>query len=77
MAHEVDDERADDLPLVLGHLDEDLVVDLQHEPALEPALLQRGVDAHQGDLEDVGGEALDAGVHRLALARPGGSASCR
>ena len=27
------------------------------------------VDADERDLEDVGGEALDAGVHRLALAR--------
>jgi hypothetical protein len=31
--------------------------------------LERLVDAHQRDLEDVGGETLDAGVHRLALPR--------
>jgi len=58
-----------DFPLVLGHLDEHLVVDLQHEPALHAAFDEGIVDAHEGDLEDVGGEALDAGVHRLALSR--------
>ena len=59
-----------DLVALVGrHLDEHLVVDLEDQPAREPAALERLVDAHQRDLEDVGREALDAGVHRLALAR--------
>ena len=45
-----------------------LVVDLQHQLAVVPPGLERLVDAHQRHLEDVGGQALDAGVHRLALA---------
>jgi len=36
-----------------------------------PLPLEGGVEANQGDLEDVGGQALYAGVHGLALARLG------
>ena len=51
-----------------GHLDDHLVVDLEDEPAGQPLVLQAPVEADQGHLEDVGGQALDAGVHGLALA---------
>ena len=53
--------------LGVGDLDDHLVVHLEHELALVAAGLERLVDAHQRDLEDVGGETLDAGVHRLPL----------
>ena len=41
---------------------------LQDEAGGASPVAESLVDAHEGDLEDVGGEALDAGVHRLALA---------
>jgi hypothetical protein len=44
-------------------------VDLEDQPAGHRGLFQGRLDADQGDLEDVGGQALDAGVHGLALAR--------
>jgi hypothetical protein len=54
--------------LVGRDLEDDLVVHLQDDPAVGAApLLERPVEAHQRHLEDVGGEALDAGVHGLAL----------
>ena len=34
------------------------------------------VESHQGDLEDVGGQALDAGVHGLAFTRLADRGSC-
>ena len=41
---------------------------LQDQPAGDMGLRQGGVDANQRHLEDVGGKALDARVHRLTLA---------
>ncbi len=49
------------------HLEDHLVVHLQDEAAGEVARLEGVVEAHQRHLEDVGGQALDAGVHGLAL----------
>ena len=43
-------------------------MDLQHDPGGQAAVVEGGVEAHQGHLEDVGGQALDPGVHGLALA---------
>src|SRR5207244_11604727 len=61
-------ERAHRRLLVRRQLEDDLVVDLEDEPAGVAALLERVVETDEGDLEDVGGQPLDAGVHRLALA---------
>src|SRR5207245_727924 len=61
-------ELADVVLFVRRHLEDHLVVHLQHQAALGAGLLQGAVEAHERDLEDVGGEALDAGVHRLAFA---------
>ena len=55
--------------LVGRHLEDHLVVDLEDEPARQALLLERVVERHERHLEDVGGEALDAGVHGLPLAR--------
>src|SRR5207247_638006 len=55
--------------LVGRHLDDDLVVDLQHESTDQVRVFERVVESNQGDLEDVSGQTLDAGIHRLPLAR--------
>ena len=54
--------------LVGGDLEDDLVVHLEDQAASQALVLQRLVEPHDRDLEDVGGQALDAGVHGLALA---------
>ena len=45
------------------------VVHLEDEPAGETGGVESGVQTHQRDLEDVGGQTLDAHVHGLAFAR--------
>src|ERR1700722_14031915 len=47
------------------HLDEALVVDLEHQAAAQLLRLEVAVEAHQGHLEDVRGQSLNAGVHGL------------
>ena len=60
---------ADLVRLVGHHVEEHLVVDLEDQVGGEAAALEPFVEADQRDLEQVGGETLDAGVHRLALGR--------
>ncbi len=55
--------------LLGDHVHQDLVVDLEHEIGGETPLLEPGVESDQGQFEQVGGQPLDARVHRLALCR--------
>ena len=61
--------------LILGSLEDDLVVDLQQDPRGEVLLLQPVVQPHHGDLHDVRRGPLDRGVHGHPLAPPS-SPSC-
>src|SRR5688572_23299461 len=53
--HHLEGERGDLVVLVRRHLEDDLVVDLEHDAALEPPLAQCVVQADERHLEDVGG----------------------
>ena len=67
MLHGLDGECEDLVTFARDRLDEDLVMDLEHNPTGEAALIECLVEAHQCDLEDVGRQTLDSCVHRLAL----------
>ncbi len=69
LTHDADCEGADLLDLVERYLEDDLVVDLEDDAALQPLVFERLVEPADGHLEDVGGQALDTGVHRLPLPR--------
>src|SRR3954449_9615905 len=61
--HAVEHDLGGVVVLVGRHLEDHLVVHLQHQPAAKPRVLQAAVHPDECDLEDVGGQALDAGVH--------------
>ena len=63
--HPVNDQGREVLDLATGGLEDELVVHLQDHAALHAAHLL--VDMHHGDLDDVGGAALDGGVDGDAL----------
>ena len=53
--------------LLVGGLEDQLVVDLEEHPRLEPSLAEPAVDREHGPLDQVGGRALDHGVDRRPL----------
>ncbi len=55
--------------LIRFHVQEDLVVNLEDQVRSKPTLLEPRVKADQSHLEQVSGQALDSGVHGLALGR--------
>src|SRR5690606_6874245 len=54
-------------PLARGDLQDDLVVDLEEHAGGQAGLAQGAVQVQHGDLDDVGGGALDGRVERHAL----------
>src|SRR5260370_5500992 len=57
------------LGLVLRHLEEQLVMDLEEHTRAEPGAGEGGGEADHRALDDVGGGGLERGVDRLALGR--------
>ena len=55
--------------LAVGHLEQQLVVDLQHQPGAPALVAQPPVAADHRHLDDVGGAALHDRVHRQPLAQ--------
>lgn len=53
----------DGIDFVRGGLDDEFIVYLQDQPGFEPLDLKPPVDPHHSDLDDVGGSALDGGIH--------------
>src|SRR5664279_1036804 len=68
--------RDEPVDLVAGHLEEELVVDLEERPGPEAAFVEALAQADHRDLDDVGGRALDGHVdcHPLAGRPQGGIA---
>ena len=65
--HRLLDEGADGLDLGVGDIEEEFVVDLEGHAGLEAALAQFAIDADHGELDDVGGGALDGHIDGDAL----------
>src|ERR1041385_504047 len=62
------DQHGHRLDLGPGRLEDELVVDLQQQPARQPLLPERPVEAHHRDLDEIRRGALERGILRLSLA---------
>ena len=65
-------DRPQRLRLAVGRLEQQLVVDLQHQPRPPALVAQAPVAADHRHLDDVGGAALHDGVHGQPLAQAAG-----
>src|SRR5579863_983042 len=65
--HVLADERAHDVNFFFGNFEDQFVVDLQGHARFEFALAERDVNANHGDLDEIGGGALQGGVDGGAL----------
>lgn len=72
--HGIDDDGAGLIGLAGGHFEEELVMHLQEHASFEASFGEGGIDVDHGELDHVGGGALNGRVHRhsLSLAAHGG-----
>ena len=72
--HRIDDDRTGLIGLAGGHFEEEFVMHLEEHAGLEAGFRESRIDVDHGELDHVGGGALDGGVHRdsLGLAAHGG-----